>query len=143
MKISVLGAGGWGTTLAVLLHYNGHNVTLWEYKNSYAKTLNKSRENKLYLPGIKIPSEIIITHDIKLASFNQNMIVLAVPSQFLRHVIEEIPVSDIKNTIMVNVAKGIETNTTFTMSQMLKKCNAFFERRSAWNIIRPKSCRGS
>jgi glycerol-3-phosphate dehydrogenase (NAD(P)+) len=48
------------------------------------------------------------------------MIVLAVPSQFLRHVIEEIPISNIKNTFLVNVAKGIETNTTFTMSQMLK-----------------------
>jgi len=120
MKISVLGAGGWGTTLAVLLHYNGHNVTLWEYNNSYAKALNKSRENKIYLPGVPIPKEIIITHDLKLATNNQNMIVLAIPSQFLRHVVEQINSSSIKNSILVNVAKGIETNTTFTMSQMLK-----------------------
>jgi len=120
MKISVLGAGGWGTTLAVLLHYNGHNVTLWEYNNSYAKALNKSRENKIYLPGVPIPKEIIITHDLKLATNNQNMIVLAIPSQFLRHVVEQINPSSIKNSILVNVAKGIETNTTFTMSQMLK-----------------------
>jgi glycerol-3-phosphate dehydrogenase (NAD(P)+) len=41
MKISVLGAGGWGTTLAILLHYNGHNVTLWEYKKGYSKELDK------------------------------------------------------------------------------------------------------
>jgi len=120
MKITVLGAGGWGTTLAVLLHNNDHNVTLWEYKSGYAKTLNKTRENKIYLPGIKIPPEIIITHDLNAATSNKIMIVLAVPSQFLRHVIEEIPISNIKNTFLVNVAKGIETNTTFTMSQMLK-----------------------
>ena len=120
MKIAVLGAGGWGTTLAILLHYNGHDVTLWEYKNSYVKALNKSRENKLYLPGIPIPKEIEITHDLKLATHNQNMIVLAVPSQFLRNVVEDIPPANIKNTILVNVAKGIETKTTFTMSQMLK-----------------------
>jgi len=121
MKIAVLGAGGWGTTLAVLLHYNGHNVTLWEYKSSYAKTLNKTRVNKIYLPGIQIPPEIIITHDLNSATFNQNMIVLAVPSQFLRHVVEQIPPANIKNTVLVNVAKGIETNTTYTMSKMLKE----------------------
>ncbi|NNJ52810.1 MAG: glycerol-3-phosphate dehydrogenase, partial [Ignavibacteriaceae bacterium] len=50
MKISVLGAGGWGTTLAILLHYNGHKVTLWEYQKSYARELNKKRINKDYLP---------------------------------------------------------------------------------------------
>ncbi|MCL4280532.1 MAG: glycerol-3-phosphate dehydrogenase, partial [Ignavibacteriaceae bacterium] len=51
MKISVLGAGGWGTTLAILLYYNGHNVTLWEYKKSYARDLLKKRVNTHYLPG--------------------------------------------------------------------------------------------
>src|ERR1035441_6709747 len=96
MKISVLGAGGWGTTLAVLLHYNGHNVTLWEYHRSYAKVLNKTRLNETYLPGIHIPKEIIITNDIKEATHYQNMIVLAVPSQFLRHVVQQI--SDRKST---------------------------------------------
>ena len=120
MKISVLGAGGWGTTLAILLHYNGHNVTLWEYKKNYAKVLNKKRENPDYLPGIKIPDEISITHDIEESVSNQNMIVLAVPSQFLRSVIRGIKPIWIKDSILVNVAKGIENNTLMTMSQMLK-----------------------
>ncbi|RPH74477.1 glycerol-3-phosphate dehydrogenase, partial [bacterium] len=62
MKISVLGAGGWGTTLSILLHYNGHKVTLWEYEKHYVKTLDKERNNPRYLPGIKIPKEIYITH---------------------------------------------------------------------------------
>ncbi len=120
MKISVLGAGGWGTTLAVLLHFNGHNVTLWEYKRSYAKLLNKKRENPDYLPGIKIPDEIVISHDIEESTSNQNMIVLAVPSQFLRSVIKNVSPSDIKDTILISVAKGIEIDTLMTMSQMLK-----------------------
>ena len=68
MKISVLGAGGWGTTLAILLHYNGHDVTLWEYKKDYAKILDKTRKNNDYLPGIKIPKEIKITHDLEEAA---------------------------------------------------------------------------
>jgi len=119
MKISVLGAGGWGTTLAILLHYNGHAVTLWEYKKSYAKVLNKKRLNPDYLPGIKIPKEIIITPELHFSAENKNLIVLAVPSQFLRGVIKKIATSEIKNSILVNVAKGIEKDSLLTMSQML------------------------
>lgn len=120
MKISVLGAGGWGTTLAILLHFNGHKVTLWEYVKSYAKVLDKSRENKNYLPGIPIPTEIEITHDLDEAVNQQNMIVLAVPSQYLRNVVKDISPSDLKNSILVSVAKGIENKSLMTMSQMLK-----------------------
>ena len=72
MKISVLGAGGWGTTLAILLYYNGHNVTLWEYKKSYARQLLKKRINTDYLPGIKIPEEILITSDIEESAEDKN-----------------------------------------------------------------------
>lgn len=120
MKISVLGAGGWGTTLAVLLHFNGHKVTLWEYKRSYAKELVKKRENTQYLPGIKIPNEILITHDLDEASDDKNLIVLSVPSQFLRSVVDKINFSDIKNSILVSVSKGIENKSLLTMSLMLK-----------------------
>jgi len=120
MKISVLGAGGWGTTLAILLHYNGHNVTLWEYKKSYARHLLKKRINTDYLPGIKIPKEINITSDIEEASDNKNLMVLAVPSQFLRNVVKEIDFHQIKESILVSVSKGIENKSLMTMSQMLK-----------------------
>jgi glycerol-3-phosphate dehydrogenase (NAD(P)+) len=120
MKISVLGAGGWGTTLAILLHYNGHNVTLWEYKKSYARHLLKKRINTDYLPGIKIPKEILITSDIEESTDNKNLIVMAVPSQFLRDVIKKINYHTIEDTILVSVSKGIEKNTLMTMSQMLK-----------------------
>lgn len=120
MKISVLGAGGWGTTLAILLHYNGHNVTLWEYKKSYARQLLKKRINTDYLPGVKIPKEILITSDIGEASDDKNLIVLAVPSQFLRDVVKKINYRRIEDAILVSVSKGIEKNTLMTMSQMLK-----------------------
>jgi glycerol-3-phosphate dehydrogenase (NAD(P)+) len=120
MKISVLGAGGWGTTLAILLHYNGHNVTLWEFKKSYARHLLKKRINTDYLPGIKIPKEILITPDIEEASDAKNLIVLAVPSQFLRDVVKNINYRSIEDAILVSVSKGIEKNKLMTMSQMLK-----------------------
>ena len=119
MKITVLGAGGWGTTLAILLHYNGHNVTLWEYKKSYARELNKKRINTDYLPGIKIPSEINITPDLEESTDDKNLIVLAVPSQYLRKIIKKVKYSFIKNAVLVSVSKGIEKDTTMTMSRML------------------------
>jgi len=111
MKISVLGAGGWGTTLAILLHYNGHDVTLWEFQKRYSKVLDKTRVNKIFLPGIKIPREIVITHDLEEASSNKNLIVLAVPSQFLRSVVYKVKPADIKDAIFVNVSKGIENKS--------------------------------
>lgn len=120
MKISVLGAGGWGTTLAILLHYNGHNVTLWEYKKSYARHLLKKRINTDYLPGIKIPKEILITHEIEESTDNKNLIVMAVPSQFLRGVVSKVDFKQIENSLLVSVSKGIENKSLMTMSQMLK-----------------------
>jgi len=119
MKVSVLGAGGWGTTLAILLHYNGHSVTLWEYQKSYAKELIKKRINSLYLPGVQIPEEMNITYNIEDATSDKNLIVLSTPSQFLRGVVKKIDYSDIKNAIFVSVSKGIEKGTLMTMAEML------------------------
>ncbi len=120
MRISVLGAGGWGTALAVLLHSNGHKVTLWEYKKNYAKTLSKSRINKVYLPGIKISKEILITHSLEEAIDDQHLIVIAIPSQFMRSVLQKIKKVDFSDTILVSVAKGIEKETLLTVSLMIK-----------------------
>ncbi|KAF0151802.1 MAG: NAD(P)H-dependent glycerol-3-phosphate dehydrogenase [Ignavibacteria bacterium] len=120
MRISVLGAGGWGTTLAILLHYNGHSVTLWEYKNNYAKILESTRENKLYLPGAIIPDGIAITHSLSQSCHNQHMIVIAVPTQFIRNVVHELKGENFKNTTFVSVSKGIEVGTLMTVSQIIK-----------------------
>lgn len=119
MKIAVLGAGGWGTTLAILLHFNGQEVCLWEYKKSYAKELSKTRFNHLYLPGIQIPSEIKITNNLEDACSNKNIIVLAIPTQHLRDVLKKIDYQLIRKSILVSVAKGIESKTLFTVSQIV------------------------
>ena len=120
MRISVIGAGGWGTTLAILLYHNGHDVVLWEYNKSYAKTLSKTRINKEFLPGVNIPEEIEITHSLKEACEKKQIVVLAVPSQFIRSVVKEIKKIDIRDTIFVSVSKGIETGTLMTISQIIK-----------------------
>lgn len=120
MNVAVLGAGGWGTTLAILLLSNGHTVTLYEYKPDYAQILRQKRINEIYLPKIKIPQEIYITSDLNEAISKKQIIVLAVPTQYLRSVIEKINFISIKNSILVNVAKGIEISTLKRVSEIIK-----------------------
>ncbi len=120
MKISVLGAGGWGTTLAILLHNNNHNVTLWEYKSNYAKEMALNRENKNFLPGVKIPKDMIITHSLEESVFDKEMIVIAVPTQFIRSVLHEIRKNNFHSTVFVSVSKGIEKDTLHTVSHIIK-----------------------
>ncbi len=120
MRISVLGAGSWGTTLAVLLNYNTHDVTLWSYREEDAAAIAADRENKLLLPGIPIPPEIVITSDMERAVGDAEMIVTAIPTQFLRNAISPLISLDLHDMIVVNVAKGIENNTLMTISQILQ-----------------------
>ena len=119
MKISVLGMGSWGTTLAVLLYHNGHEVSIWEYEKKYAKSVIKTRENKIYLPGIKIPEEITITTDLISAASGKHMIVIAVPTQFIRSVLIQLTKLDFSDTTIISVSKGIEKDTLMTVSQII------------------------
>ncbi|MBK8981408.1 MAG: NAD(P)H-dependent glycerol-3-phosphate dehydrogenase [Ignavibacteria bacterium] len=120
MKIAVLGAGGWGTTLAVLLNSNGHKVTLWEFNPQYASTLIQHRENFYYLPGIKIPNRIEITNDLEYAVRNKSIIIIAAPTQFIRSSFAGLKNFNFKDSLIVSVSKGIELNTNFLVSDILK-----------------------
>lgn len=120
MRISVLGAGSWGTTLAILLFNNGHEVTLWEFDRIYAKSLRKSRENKKFLPGVKIPAEILIETSLRDACENQNMIVISTPSQYIRNLLVQLKNLNFSDTTFVSVAKGIEKVTLLTVSEIIK-----------------------
>jgi glycerol-3-phosphate dehydrogenase (NAD(P)+) len=117
MHIAVLGAGSWGTTLAILLASNTHDVTLWSHRESYASTILRTRENPPFLPGIKIPETIQVTSDLQAAVKGKGMIVTAIPSQFLRSVMQRVDLSP--EVVIVNVAKGIENGTLMTMSEVL------------------------
>jgi glycerol-3-phosphate dehydrogenase (NAD(P)+) len=118
MDISILGAGGWGTALAIILQSNRHNVTLWEFDKEYAHTLDEFRENFYYLPKIAIPAKIKITHDIHEATYKKDMIVVATPTQFIRSVIENIKNIPFENNIILSVSKGIENKSLMTVSQI-------------------------
>ena len=119
MNVSVLGAGGWGTTLAMLLNDNGNKVTLWEFNKTYADTMRNHRENFYYLPKVKISEKINITNDALEAVQNNDLIIIAAPTQFIRKSLSSIADFDFKESIVVSVSKGIENNTLMLVSDML------------------------
>ncbi len=120
MRIGVLGAGSWGTTLAILLSYNAHSVTLWSHRADHADEMHASRENKVLLPGISIPKEITITSNLEsVMNADPELLVAAVPAQFLRSTAEKLRQHNLNNIVIVNVAKGIENGSLMTMSDVL------------------------
>ncbi len=119
MRIAVLGAGSWGTTLAILLAKNSHQVALWSYRDQYTRDILQTRQNPSFLPGIRIPDAVEATSDLRGAIDGREMIVTAVPSQFLRGVVSQLRNVSLGETFVVNVAKGIEIGSLMTMSEML------------------------
>ena len=118
-KISVIGAGSWGTTLAILLGEKGFDVKLWARREELANEIESKKENLQYLPGIKIPNNVIADHSLKNIIDGSEIIVTAVPSEFLRNTLKEIK-PYFKNQIIVSVTKGIEHNTGKRMSQVIE-----------------------
>lgn len=120
-KVSVMGAGSWGTALAVLLHNNGHEVILWSALGDEVELLRGKRENPAKLPGVKVPAEIVITDDAESAMKDPDVAVLAVPSPFTRSTSKRLAPFVRNGQILVNVAKGIEENTLMTLSEIIEQ----------------------
>jgi glycerol-3-phosphate dehydrogenase (NAD(P)+) len=120
MRITILGAGSWGTTLAILLHQKHQNVTLWAHRAPHADEIRSARENRRLLPGVPIPEGIAITSDIEPAVHGARVIVTAIPSQFLRATAKTLRGIDFRDVVFVNVAKGIENDTLMTVSEVLR-----------------------
>lgn len=119
-RISVIGAGSWGTTLAVLLGEKGFDVKLWVRREELANEMQIKRENTQYLPGIKIPNNVIVDHSLKNTIDNSEMIIMAVPSEFMRKISEEVK-PYFNKQIIVSVTKGIDKDSCKTMSQVIEE----------------------
>ena len=119
-EISVLGTGGWGTALSIVLHNKGHNVTLWGSTPDYVEHLKKHRENKKYLKGIEIPSDLKITSDIAEAQIETDLIVIAIPTPYVRKTIKPFKDHCLPGTPIVSVIKGIENETLMRGSEILR-----------------------
>ena len=119
MNITVIGTGGWGTALAVLLHGNGHTVRLWGRLAEEVDPILAARENKLFLPGVKISPEIEVTLDTAAALKNAELAVLAVPSHGMRPICKQLRSFFPPAITIVHVAKGIENESGARMSEII------------------------
>ena len=120
-NIGVIGAGSWGTALALLLDKNGHAVTEWSHRPEEAEELSRTREHKSKLPGVKLPETMRFTGDLEEAVTGKEVLIMAVPSTAVRNTAAKIRPYLTKGQIVVDVAKGIEENTLMTLSQQIEE----------------------
>jgi len=120
-KIAIIGDGGWGTTLAILLYKKGYKVALWGAFSDYIEFLKRKRTNRKFLQGVKIPRGLYISSNLKAVVQDSKVVVLAVPSQFMRRVLKKLKRGDVSKKIILSATKGIEPSTLMRMSEVIKQ----------------------
>lgn len=120
-NVSVIGAGSWGIALAVVLQKNGHDVTVWSIIDDEIKMLQEKHEHVDKLPGVKLAENIVFTTDLQEAIKDKEMLVLAVPSPFIRSTAKSMAPFVAEGQLIVNVAKGIEENTLMTLPDIIEE----------------------
>lgn len=120
-KISVIGSGGWGSAIAIMLAENGHEVTLWSYLEEESNNLKKYRENKPFLPGVMMPENIEFTYKLSECITGRDVIVTATPSHAMRATARNMADYVEDGQIIVNISKGIEEGTHYTLSKVIKE----------------------
>ncbi len=121
-KIAVIGAGSWGTALAVMLEQDGHDVTMWARNAEAVENMKQTRENKQYLPGVFWGENIDVTTDAKKAIAQKEIVISAVPSRAVRETMTKFADLFQKDAIVVNVAKGLEQGSLLRLSEVIKEC---------------------
>ncbi len=119
LTVSVIGAGSWGTALAHLLSENGHRVTVWSALEDEIRLLKENHEHTEKLPGVKLPDSMSFTADLESACRDKDLLVVAVPSPFVRSTAKRMKPFVKEGQRIVSVAKGIEETTLFTMTDII------------------------
>lgn len=121
IKIGVVGAGSWGTTLANLLGEKGFKVDHWVFEAEVRKQIQEHRENRVFLPGFTLSPNIFPTDDLAHVVSGKDIVLIVVPSHFMRETAKKTAGNISKKTIIVSASKGIENKTHLTMSGVLKE----------------------
>lgn len=119
-QIGIIGGGSWGIALAVLLHKNGHKITVWSALESEITMFQSQHEHKM-LPGVKLPEDMIFTADDKEAVREKDLLVMAVASAYTRSTANRLSSLIAPGQKIVNVAKGIEERTLMTLSEIIEE----------------------
>lgn len=120
-KVCVLGTGSWGSALGLTLAKKGYEVVMWTLSEEQANKINSTKENIDYLPGVLFPNNITITTYLEEAVLNSIVVVLAVPSQAIRSVCNQIKPFIKDEQIIVDVAKGLEKGTGLRLSEVVEE----------------------
>ena len=119
-RIAILGAGAWGTALAIsLARRGGHDLTLWAHSPGLAAHLVETGENLPYLPGFTLPVDIEVTSDLPAAIFEADILLCVTPAQHLRETITQIAPLLTRDQIILSASKGIEEGTHLRMTQVI------------------------
>lgn len=121
MNVGIIGAGSWGIALSVLLSKNGSNVNVWSIIPEEIEMLKTKREHETKLPGVILPKEIEFTTDLEGTVKNNDILVMAVPSPFVRSTAKSMKPFVKDDQIIVNVAKGIEEQSLMTLSEVIEE----------------------
>ena len=118
MTVGFVGAGSWGTTLAIHLGELGHDVLLWAHGDAQRDNLRRDRQNSLYLPGTPFPSSISVV-DEPLDAVAAPVVVVATPTQYIRRTMSGIPPEALEGKTLVSLSKGIENGSLLRISELL------------------------
>lgn len=119
-KAAVIGAGSWGTALAMVLADNGHEVRLWGHKEAQIEEINTQRTNRKYLPDVKLPQGITGYSSLDSALRDLDIIILAVPTKAIRDVLKDIEQVSQQPLTVVHVSKGVEPDSLMRISEMIE-----------------------
>ncbi len=119
-RVSILGGGSWGIALAVLLHKNGHEITVWSALEAEIEMLKEKHEHKM-LPGVRLSEDTVFTTDDREAVEGQDLLVMAVASSFTRSTAHRLSALVAPGQKILNVAKGIEEHTLMTLSEIIEQ----------------------
>lgn len=119
-RVSILGGGSWGIALAVLLHKNGHEITVWSALETEIEMLKEKHEHKM-LPGVRLSENTVFTTDDREAVEGQDLLVMAVASSFTRRTAHRLSALVAPGQKILNVAKGIEEHTLMTLSEIIEQ----------------------
>ncbi|MFC5463274.1 NAD(P)H-dependent glycerol-3-phosphate dehydrogenase [Lederbergia graminis] len=119
--IAVIGAGSWGTALAMVLADNGHQVRLWTRNDNQKQEINQQHTNEKYLPNIDLPHSIVAYTSLKDAIKEIQTVIIAVPTKAIRSIIQDIAEFQENPLTFVHVSKGIEPDTLMRISEMIEE----------------------
>lgn len=135
-RIAILGAGSWGTAIAVVLaRRGGHGITMWSHTSQVAEIIDRAHENTTYLPGITIPSSVRVTCQMEEAVRDAEIVTFVVPSEHMRTICDTVAPMLTPDQVLVNASKGMEDGTCLRMTEVIDEVLAAHNLRLPCGVL--------